>query len=245
MKKSFLIFCAVFSAFCLASFGYMNWSHASLDLVYNVDSRFDATITKEKLHKATSVLDIVPEEAEWSKVSFSNMATAVFQNGGEIRESGKDELLNAAQIRLLQSADYSTNICVKGWGKKRNGGPDYLKDLAQEELDFVYYLTVVPEKEAEYAAGYDALISYLKENSKAATAVIRENKLQPGRVHFTVTKTGSIANVTLDSSSGYPSVDDVLIDLITNMSGTWAPATNSQGEKVDQKLVLFFGRQGC
>jgi hypothetical protein len=33
--------------------------------------------------------------------------------------------------------------------------------------------------------------------------------------------------------------------MITNMPGKWNPATNSKGEKVDQELVFFFGRQGC
>jgi hypothetical protein len=134
---------------------------ADLDLVYAIDNRFLATITKEKMHSATSVVDIVPREAEWSKVSFLNMTVAVLQDNSEIRELGDNEVLNAAQIKLLQSIDYSTSLYIKGRCKKKNGGPDGLKDMDQEEFDFAYYITVIPEKEAEYSAGYDALVNYL------------------------------------------------------------------------------------
>jgi hypothetical protein len=73
------------------------------------------------------------------------------------------------------------------------------------------------------------------ENSKAATAIIREDKLRSGQFSFTVTK----------KASGYPSVDEALIDLVSNMPDKWIPATNSVGEKVDQEFVFVFGKQGC
>ena len=230
----------------LTAFGYLNWKNTEgIDLIYNVDSRFMATITKEKLHRAKSVLDIVPKKAEWSKISFQNMTIAVLRDENEIREQGDDEVLNAAQIKLLQSADYSTDFYVKGKGRKKGTGPLGLKELEKEESDFVYYLTVIPEKEAEYTTGYDALITYLKENSKAATAIIQQDKLKPGKVHFIVTKEGKIEHVSLESTSGYPTVDEKLVELVKNMPGKWQPAENSTGEQVDQEFVFFFGLEGC
>ena len=272
MKKSILFFCTVLIAFSVMAVGYMNWNNAEvshgetnyssavvynfdfvnpikklpdIDLVYKVDSRFDATITRENLHKAKSVVDIVPKKSEWSKVSFLNMKVAVLQDEGEIIELGENEVLNAAQVRLLQSLDYSNHFYFNGRGKRKGAGPEGLKDLDQEEFDFAYYLTVIPEKEAEYAAGFDALISYLKESSKEKTAIIIEEKLKPGRVNFTVTKEGSIANVILDSTCGYPTVDEALLELVRNIPGKWEPATDSKGEKVDQEFVFFFGLEGC
>ncbi len=247
MKKNIFIFCTAIIALSLTAFSYLNWNDkkADLDLVYNVDSRFVATITKENLHKAKSVVDIVPKTAEWSKISFLNMTVSVLQGDDEIRELGDNEILNAAQTKLLQSIDYSTNFYLKGRGKRKDGGPEGLKDSDQDEFDFAYYLTVIPEKEAEYTAGYDALISYLRKKSKKATSIIQEDKLQPGQVNFTVTKEGTIANVKLSSTSGYPSVDEKLMKLITNLPRKWNPATNSKGKKVDQELVFFFGKQGC
>jgi hypothetical protein len=40
------------------------------DFDYDVNSRYMATITKDKLFKATSVLDIVPQNAEWQNIPF-------------------------------------------------------------------------------------------------------------------------------------------------------------------------------
>jgi hypothetical protein len=36
-----------------------------------------------------------------------------------------------------------------------------------------------------------------------------------------------------------------MTELITNFPGTWEPAENSKGEKVDQELVVSFGLMGC
>lgn len=242
MKKSILIFCSVLTAFSFMAFGYMNWSHnakADLDLVYNVDSRFMATITKEDLHKATSVLDIVPKEAKgWWEVSFTTVKVAVLHDDDEISVIGDQKELSAAQIKLLQSTDYSTNFYIKARSKTIHPETGKIED-------YVYYLTVIPENEAEYINGHDALIEYLKVSSNDKTAIIKEDKLKPGKVSFTVTKTGTIENVKLNSTSGYPSVDETLIEVVSNMTEKWNPATNSKGEKVDQELVFFFGLQGC
>ena len=273
MNKKTLIICTVVAAtLSLMAFGYVNWNPSEFgqskslsmqkvvikedllnrpnkpseeDLVYHVGSRFTATITKENLHKAISVVDIVPKEAEWAKISFLTMKIAILQDGDEIEVLGDDEILNDAQIKLLQSIDYSTHFYIIARGKRKDGGQEGLKDLDQEEFDLAYYLTVVPEKEAEYATGKDALITYLRENSIAATSIIQEDKIEPGMVNFTITKKGIISNVNLLSTCGYSSVDKTLIDLLSLMPGKWSPGTNSIGEEVDQEFVFFFGRQGC
>ena len=240
MKKSILVVCAVLTTLSVMAVGYMNMNDSEeLNIIYNVDSRFMATISKEDLHKATSVLDIVPKKATgWWKVDFQSVMVAVLQNDDEIRAMGEEKLLNAEQSKLLQTLDYSSNFYIKARGK------DIHPETGRIE-NYVYYFTVIPEKEAEYSGGYDALIDYLKENSKEYTTIIEQDKLQPGQVSFSVTKDGTIDNVKLISSCGYPSVDEVLVEMITNMPKKWTPATNSQGEKVEQELVFFFGLQGC
>ena len=64
-------------------------------------------------------------------------------------------------------------------------------------------------------------------------------------MRFILGKKGSISNVKLTDTSGYPSVDEELIKIITNMPEKWEPAENSNGEKVNQEFVFFFGTQGC
>jgi TonB family protein len=263
MKKSILIFCTVLVTFSLMAFGYMNRGNtvtaqeetsstktaifnndflypinpqADSDLFYKVDSRFIATITKEKLHNATSIIDILPEKATKSRESYQNARVSILGNDSETTELGESDVLNPAQLELLQSTDYSTNIRVTSIGREKH-------KLVDDSL--VYYLTVIPEQEAKFSGGHDALIKYLKENSKEKTGIIQQDQLKPGKVNFTVTKNGRIANVELSSTSGYPSVDKALVELITNMPEKWNPATNSKGEKVDQELVFFFGMEGC
>ena len=89
------------------------------------------------------------------------------------------------------------------------------------------------------------IFDYLKVNSKDKTAIIKRDKLQPGKVRFTVTKEGSISNVKMISTSGYVSVDETLVELIKTIPGKWNPATNAEGEKVDQELIFLFGLEGC
>ena len=108
-----------------------------------------------------------------------------------------------------------------------------------------YFITVVPEKQAEYIGGQNLLIDYLRANSNPHTTGIEQKNLKPGQYTFTVNKEGSISKARLGTSSGYPEVDNILLDLIRNMPGKWIPATNSQGERVEQEYVFFFGVDGC
>ncbi len=272
MKKSVLILSAVLITISLLAFGYINCSNTETgpavtsyykvdasnndmsytvvkltapDLVYNVDSRYLATITKEDLHKATSIVDILPTKAtqyvasyNYSKVSLLNDSRVSLLNDFvETDKSavGTNEVLNAAQLKLLQSMDYSSDFYIRADYEALNATISYL----------TYYISIIPEKEAEFPGGNDALIAYLKENSKEKTAIIKQDQLKPGRVTFTVTKNGEIGAVKLSSTSGYPTVDEELVKIITHMPQKWSPATNSKGENVAQELVFFFGLQGC
>ena len=265
MKKGILILCGV-AIVSLSSFAYMNWNNSEsceaevscnkaviydsnqsdlfslpsdLNLVYKVEPRFIARITKENLHNATSIIDILPKEATKFMETYQNVLVSILQDDGEIKEFGVNETLNEAQLKLIRSADYSTNFYINADCKQKSQvGRSY-------DYDLVYYMSVIPEQEAKFVGGNDALVEYLKESSKAATAIITEDKLRPGKVDFTVSKDGKITNVKLESTSGFPSVDEKLVELIENMPEKWQPATNSKGEKVDQGLVFFFGLFGC
>lgn len=265
MQKSILISCTAFFVLCFTACGYtqsntiMNPEETAstnilvfernltagvdelinLDLIYKVESRFMTRITKEKLHNAKSIIDILPKKATQFMETYENVRVSILGNDGEITEIGVSEILNEAQLKLLQSADYSTNFHINADCKQKTEfGKLY-------DYDLVYYMTVVPEKEAEFTGGQDALIQYLKTNTQETTTVITKDKLQPGKVNFTVTKDGKITNVKLDSTSGFPSVDEKLIETIENMPKKWTPATNAKGENVDQELVFFFGLEGC
>ncbi len=270
MRKSILIICTTLITFSLTVFGFMNWGNTIIehkpaptscnrvttfehalanayqtevkpDLIYKVESRFLSTITKEELDGAKSIIDIFAKDRTDTKESYKNVRVTVLNDVEEVTEiMGTNEILTAEQIELLQSTDYASNIRITAICKQRN--PE-TKELEDDSL--VCYKSIVPAKAAEFSNGYDELIKYLKKNSKKETKIIKEDKLKPGKVNFIVTKEGTISNVNLEYTSGYPSVDEVLVKLVKAIPGKWNPATNAKGEKVDQKLVFFFGLEGC
>lgn len=269
MKKNILILSALITTFSLMAFSFMNWGAKEVkleplscnkmarvdydfvnysylqikpDFVYKVDNRFMTTISKEKLDKATSIIDILPKEETQTKEGYKNVRVALVGKNDKATTEimGDNERLNPAQIELLQSTDCTSNIRITSNCKQKN---PYTNKL--ENYSLVYYITIVPSKEAEFKEGHEALLKYLKENSKEKITIVKKEQLQPGRVKFTINREGLIANVKLESTSGYPSIDEVFVGLIKNMPQKWNPAQNAQGEKVDQELVFFFGIEGC
>lgn len=210
------------------------------DFIYDVDHRFIATVTKEKLTQAKTIIDILPAEATQSLKDYNWVNVSVLNDDQEIREIGVSEVLNAAQVELLQSIDYSTNFFIKANCKRVD---DYTN--ATRNYQLIYYITTVPEKEAQYKGGKSAMINYLKENSKKEVANTTKDQLKSGKVSFIVTNEGTISGTQLESTSGYPSVDEKMLELIQNLPGEWEPANNARGEKVAQKLFFSFGTMGC
>ncbi len=268
MKKSNLFFCTLLTAMSITNFSCINWSHvaeqeetlsstsvpilndllntikeqADSDFFYDVDSRYMSTMTKEEMGHVRSLDDIFPEEQIESIVSYQSVSVTILGDNYETIsiESGESEVFNDAQIKLLHTAPYSTNILIRA---------DYVEKNRQtgklEENYSTPHITIIPEKEAIYESGKEALINYLKKNSKEQTIIVQKYRLQPGKVHFTICRDGTISDVKLVATSGYPSIDKTMTDLITKTPGKWEPAVNAKGEKVDQELVFSFGIVGC
>ncbi len=243
MKKSIIFFSLAFSILALMAFGWVNWNETNNAAVsefnFGVDSRYGTTITKEDLIKARSVLDIVPKKAEgWWKMDFQTVTVAVLQDGGDIQEIGYAKELNAAQLKILKSTDYSSGFYIQARGKTKH--PE-----TEQIVNYTYHLTVVPEKEAEYPGGQDALIAYLSENSKEEVAIVKAGQLQRGEISFKVSTTGTIMDVELVSSSGYKAIDKTMVTLMKTLSEKWDPATKLNGDKIEQEFIFSFGRGGC
>jgi hypothetical protein len=268
MKKSILIFCAVFTILSLTAFGLINRSLSTpdtietfsgeevatntkapekinkrifSDFIYDVGPRFNA-IKKEDLDDLKSYSDLIGQEHMQRIVSYKSLSVKLLDGDrpAEIKEITDDGVFSAAQIDLLQSANYSTNIAVRA---------DYDEKWPESGLveasHWTPNLTVIPAKQAEYVSGKDALIIYLQEHSKDSRTGIQADKLQPAKLFFTVSKEGVVKNVRLDRTSNFHIVDETMVTLISNAPGKWQPAENSKGEKVDQELVISFGLMGC
>ena len=254
MKKKIFILCVVLASLSIVTFGYMNQNPMECkpepDFFHGVDSRFNTTITKEELHNAKSIRDILPARAFNNVVSYETVRVStvytdpesysvVYADPAKSAEGSTYEL-NAEQLSIIRSASYSTNLCIRVDHKSRDTDSGELRDNYLQ-----WFLTVVPENKAQYEGGEEAILTFLEEQSRQKIANLDRNKLSPGKVSFTVSKTGTIEDVHLTYPSGYPSVDSHLIDLVKVMPGRWKPASNSQGEQVGQEFVVFYGVEGC
>ncbi len=211
------------------------------DFIYEVGSRFSA-ITKSDLNKARNFSDFIEFEDAERIASYKSMSVTLLKvdNMSDQVETSTSGILTPAQLTLLKAAPYSTNLVIKADFMERYSETDYLGSNYASP-----YFTVVPEKQAAYKSGNGALKKYLRIESEIARKDVIPEKLQPAKLYFTVTKDGTIEQVKLDRTSGYPIVDKTMIELITKTETLWDPAENSKGERVDQELVVSFGLLGC
>ena len=211
------------------------------DFIYDVGPRF-GPIKKSDIDKATSIEDFFSWEELRAIETLKSVEIIIVENDRQTqkREIGYSKTLTKAQLKLLQTANYATSFLIRIDFQEKN--------RVTGKLEYNYaspHRTIVPEKQATYINGKDALQNYLRESSKEARKEVDQNKLQPAKLYFTVTKEGNIENTRLDRTSNYPLVDKVMIELITKTQEKWKPAKNEKGEKIDQELVISFGLLGC
>ena len=199
-------------------------------------------ITMEQLHKAKTIIDILPEKATRSILSYQEIQISIVDDRGDALKSefGIDPFINQNQNDLLQTVEYSDNIYIKA----NYTSMDPIDGTIRNDK-LTYFITVIPENEANYSKSRVSLLQYLRAGTQSQTASVHQSKLRPARINFTVTSHGEIVDVSVKAESGYPSIDSELVNLIKNMPGEWTPATNSHGEAVDQELIFFFGKAGC
>ena len=219
---------------------FMGEADKDYDFIYAVESRFLSRIKRNDLFNAESIIDIVPQKATHALDVYNEVRVALIQEDGEITEVGMGHKLNRKQKALLRSIDYSTDIHISadcGMMSETTG------ELSK--YDLVYYMSVIPDKEAEYEGGVESIVSHVKAGSIELMASMKKNQLKPGRVIFTVNEGGRIVDVSLDSSCGHPELDKRMTELLSSLPGKWNPATNAEGTPVPQELVLFYGIKGC
>ena len=268
MKKSIIIVCTVLLTLSLVAFSFMNGKSdvtamteiSSIEPIamnelkdekpnkksvtnfyFDLSTRYKS-FKKTELNKVKYFDDFIAEEHAGRIISYKSLSVIVIENDKQTdnKVTGDSSVLSPAQLELLQSSDYSTNLLIKA---------DYTEKSfhtgAIEESTWTPYITVVPEKQAAYAWGNEALIYFLEKHSQDVTANLAKDQLQSGILYFTVSKEGAVLNAKIMSSSGFPNVDEKVKELIFKLPGNWQPAETIHGDKVDQTLVISFGRMGC
>ncbi|WP_299334223.1 hypothetical protein [uncultured Psychroserpens sp.] len=270
MKKYIIIICTILVIASLSILAFTNWDHTNTeqaelskehisviknqntnhlntkkipDLYYGVDSRF-APVKLSDVHNATTIYDFL-NEGEKAQIDQINSVRLIMVENNQLSEKrayGNNEFLTDAQKDLLKSTAYFSHFTIRTKFTAKNEETGQMEDRF-----FGPHITVVPNQQATYVDGKDALINYLKAQSKDYMNVIKDMKLGAIKISFKVTSEGNISDVKHDAmSTGYKSIDDQFMTLIKNIPGTWIPAENNKGETLDQELVFTFGpADGC
>lgn len=216
---------------------------------YNLSAGTNNTISKERMHNAKTVADLFPdyqmqEDVKNKRTVLREVKIRVAAEHGHCSK-GTAELKSGTkfseeQVNLLQSTDYSTNFNLEGYAVPNTIIPDL-----NNKRHFNYSMTVVPENQASYKGGNEAFIDFLTAQCQPTIAKTKRGNLKSGNISFNVTKSGSISDVKIISTCGYPSVDKRMMDLMNELPQGWNIATNNDGEKLDQTLVFSYGQGGC
>jgi len=211
------------------------------DLSYVVRGRYYRPITIEKIQKAKLVSDLI--EGYPSNWITAYISVEISSSCKKVKVNAKsfNDVLTDEQKSMLNRADVGTDIVIT---VKHNTKNTITNSLEKSEMNVS--LTVIPEIEATYIGGYKDMIAYLKENSNAKIAAISTKQIQFTSINFTVNKNGKADNVMLMKASGITAIDELLVDLITNMP-KWKPAENSKGDVVTQEFEFSIGSMvdGC
>ncbi len=211
------------------------------EFIFDIGPRFQEIKMKEIL-ALRSFNDLIDDAFAERIVSYKNMSVIIIKEDKESadREMSSTEIFTQAQLNLLKSSPFSTNLMIKANFMENN------KDSGRFQQNYHSpYLTIVPEIQAQFKGDLATLKKYLNDNTVALRANIDPAKYQAAKLYFTITEHGTVENIYLDRSSGYIELDLKMIDLITKTQDEWIPAVNMEGQHVNQVLVVSFGLMGC
>lgn len=211
---------------------------------YRFGSRFGFKVSKTQLEHAKTVYDIIDQNAKENYQSFHAIQIGMLnENGHELYEDGllnEEANFNPSQISLLRSLSVSDNFFLRAKASQIDASTQSTK-----EGDFANYITVVPEKEAEYEKGVEGFVDYLKKKSKKMVLGLNPDELGFGRIHFTVDVNGRIKSLKVHATSDLPKLDTKMIKIIEQAPGKWIPAEDAEGNPTAQEMVFFYGKMGC
>ena len=139
-------------------------------LNYGISTYCNNKVSKQQLRTAQSIVEIIPDYAFQMKLNNGELSMRDFSIGEgqigsaaihRIATTGVGNHLNTAQWQLLKSMDYSKILSVEGYYTDSKSSGDEVNDRY-----FNYCMSLVPENEAVYVDGKNAILDYLKSNSQ-------------------------------------------------------------------------------
>lgn len=223
------------------------------NLDYMVDT-WSSPVTREDVKKITSIMDFWSGDylTKYKRDSFREIWVVnlkdypdwtldVSEIDPENKASSPTVEFTQEQLDLVANADYSDHLRFSA----RFDRTTLATGEVENNILISQSMSLVPEVQATYKGGYDALINYLKKTSKDHVKHVKRDEVGRCRIFFTVTDKGSVSEVRMVESSNYTEVDKALIRIVKDMPRKWRPARTENGKKVDQEFVFTFGRAGC
>ena len=188
------------------------------------------------------ILNYFPEESYNKIIEIHEVEIEVMVNGEMQSAIGTSELLTAEQKALLKKADMGSSIAVRFRFFHRYS----VSNSCQKAIRYGYYSAeVVPETEAVYPGGVEALNTYLQNNVVDKIYHTDEDfEKLPISVKFLVNKNGEVEKVDINRKMEIPDIDQLVINAFENMP-KWNPAINAEGVNVAQQFDIAFGGMGC
>lgn len=198
----------------------------------------DRSINKTNLLGANRIDDLIRDyPSSWIK---NYDAVWIKELGGNnISLMSESNELSNEQKKVLSKAAIGTIFDVV---IDYHSSDNKLNEVEYHRLNVA--LTLVPEKEAEYSAGYDALMSYFEENSREIYERMEVKKFASVAIRFSINENGLVEDVEQNGESGYNEIDQHIIALVNSMPA-WIPAEDAKGKRVKQTFELIYGRPGC
>ncbi len=183
-----------------------------------------------------------PEKDYTSVFNIISVEVNVVSEGQNFKMTTSNLYLEKAQVAKLSRADIGSDITVRlFFNHKRNTLDEGTKDVRVA----YYSVKVLPEVEASFPGGKEALNAYLSENiinrfSKKGD----DSSLPLSFVKFVINEKGAIKNVELNWVNDIPDWGDQLLKVFEAMPN-WIPAQNVNGINVEQQIIIPFWNYDC
>lgn len=213
-------------------------SFAQNDLKFEINKVLPfISIQETKLDKINTLTDLNKRyPASWVK-AYISVEISAFKNGIQTKASGISDVLNQEQKELIRLVDRSSDIAVSVTYLPNNS----LKNDTKKQYDFK--VTVLPDKNADYAEGVEQLIQYLQEHAIVNIEAGSFTGYDLTAIKFTITEQGHITDIQVALPSKNAKIDEMLVMAISKMP-KWKPAEYANGLKVKQDFILTIGNMG-
>lgn len=211
--------------------------------------RYTKIITKENATIARLMSDLIfdyPRVYYNTLFNYVEIEISSYRNGKTAKAVSYSDSLTKEQKSLINEIDLGCELTIAIQFQYKDSANDNL-GTGGKIKHMNYVVAVLPEHEAEFPGGNEAVTKYFVENFMKPFCDTSNCDMFPRiSVKLTVNESGTIETTKLLQSSGNTRLDELFINLINKMP-QWKPAENKNGEKVKEEFTINvpFRRGGC